>query len=187
MEGEFLARTEDELKIFVLKGSPRAHGTSNTLVAEFKRGAEEAGHQVATYDCARDELHPCHGCGYCRMNGECVQTDACNRILQKLISYDMVVLATPLYYFGMSAQLKILIDRFYARNEEIIAKHMKAAVIATAGGGEEGMRPLQAQLHTLFKYLDFQDMGMLFATSCPDVDSMPKHYLEEAYQMGRGL
>ncbi|MDE6318199.1 MAG: flavodoxin family protein, partial [Lachnospiraceae bacterium] len=93
------------MNILILCGSPHREGTSNTLVKEFIKGAEEAGHRTTVYDCARGNIHPCLGCECCGMNGDCVQKDDGNEVLKKLLAADAVVFATPVYYFGMSAQL----------------------------------------------------------------------------------
>lgn len=100
------------MKILVLAGSPHKNGTSNTLVREFARGAEEAGHSVKIYDAAKGNIRPCLGCDRCGMAGDCVQKDDGNAVLAELLASDMVVFATPVYYFGMSAQLKTVVDRF---------------------------------------------------------------------------
>lgn len=120
------------MKILILTGSPHKKGTSNTLVGEFMRGAKEAGHIAEVYDCAYGDIHPCYGCDRCGMNGECIQKDDGNRVLKKLLDSDAVVFATPVYYFGMSVRLKMMIDRFYAKNGAITCRNMDAALFKTA-------------------------------------------------------
>lgn len=110
---------EDKMKILVLTGSPRKGGNSNTLADNFIRGAEEAGHQVFRFDAAFKEVHPCIGCNKCGMNGPCIFKDDFEFVRQHIVDADMVVFATPMYYFGISAQLKAVIDRFYAINGQI--------------------------------------------------------------------
>lgn len=97
------------MKTIVLEGSPNQHGSSNMLADNFIRGAEEAGHTVKVIDAAHADIHPCIGCIHCGYEGPCVQKDDVEKFRQ-----DMMVFVTPLYYYGMSAQLKILIDRFCA-------------------------------------------------------------------------
>ena len=87
------------MKILILTGSPHKQGTSNTLVQEFVRGAEEAGHQITIYDCASGNINPCLGCDCCGMNGDCVRKDDGNEVLAKLLTADAVIFATPVYYF----------------------------------------------------------------------------------------
>ena len=76
----------------------------------------------------------CVSCGY---DGPCVQKDDMEQIKQDILSADMVVFVTPLYYYGMSAQLKILIDRFCAFNGSIQRKHMKSASLAVAWNNDD--------------------------------------------------
>ena len=98
------------MKIIVLEGSPNQHGSSNMLADNFIRGAEEAGHTVKVIDAAHADIHPCIGCIHCGYEGPCVQKDDVEKFRQDILEADMMVFVTPLYYYGMSAQLKILID-----------------------------------------------------------------------------
>lgn len=97
------------MKIVVLKGSPNINGSSNLLAAEFIRGAEEAGHSTQVIDAAHADIHPCTGCIHCGYEGPCVQKDDVDQIRQIILEADMLVFVTPLYYYGMSAQLKTLV------------------------------------------------------------------------------
>lgn len=67
---------------------------------------------VQTVDAAHAEIHPCTGCIHCGYEGPCVQKDEMNRIREMILDADMLVFVTPVYYYGMSAQLKTLVDRF---------------------------------------------------------------------------
>lgn len=102
------------MKIVVIKGSPHKKGSSNLLAEQFARGAREAGHTLVELDAAHMDIHPCLGCEHCGMNGPCAQKDDIQQIRDALLSADMAVFVTPVYYFGMSAQLKMVIDRFYS-------------------------------------------------------------------------
>lgn len=176
------------MNILMLTGSPHKNGTSNTLAREFIRGAREAGHQVEVYDCAHGNLHPCYGCDRCGMNGDCVQKDDGNEVLKKLLAADAVVFVTPVYYFGMSAQLKTMVDRLYARNGAITRKRMKAALIATAWNDDDTvMKGIKTHFDIIFDYLAFQNRGMLLARGAGTVGMMPKRYLDEAYALGTNI
>ena len=120
------------MKIIVLKGSPHIFGTTNTIASELIRGAKEKDHEVDVIDIAHSNLHPCLGCNRCGMNGRCVQKDDGNDILDKILASDCLVFVTPAYFFGVSAQLKMLIDRFHAKNRAITRKHLKVIYIAAA-------------------------------------------------------
>jgi len=105
------------MKIVVITGSPHRHGTSALLADEFIRGAEEAGHSVTSFDAAFMKIGACLGCDKCMMSGPCCQKDDMEQIINAILQTDMIVFATPLYYYGMSTQLKAVIDRFYSKNE----------------------------------------------------------------------
>ena len=90
------------MKIVVLMGSPNRNGSTGILVQNFQKGAEEAGHSVDVIDVCHANIHPCTGCVKCGYEGPCVQKDDVELIRKKLLASDMVVFATPLYYYGMS-------------------------------------------------------------------------------------
>ena len=94
------------MKIIVLQGSPNRRGSTYLLADSFRQGAESAGHTVEIIDVAHANVHPCTGCVHCGYEGPCSQKDGMDGIRQKILSADMVVFATPLYYYGMSAQLR---------------------------------------------------------------------------------
>ena len=120
------------MKITVIESSPHKNGSSNMLAGEFIRGAEDAGHHVTVFDAASADIAPCLGCDACGMAGDCCQRDDMAQLKQLILDGDMVVFVTPLYYFGMSAQLKAVIDRFYSFNGRLTSKGVKTALIAAA-------------------------------------------------------
>ncbi len=177
------------MKIVLLEGSPNRNGSSNLLADCFRQGAEEAGHTVELIDVAHANIHPCTGCIHCGYEGPCVQKDDVEGIRRKILDADMLVFATPLYYYGMSAQLKIMVDRFCAFNSSIQGKHMKSALIAAAWNSDDWtFEALEAHYQTLVRYLNLQDMGMILGKGCGS-PSMTKHspYTQRAYELGNRL
>lgn len=155
------------MKILVLEGSPNRHGSSNFLAEEFIRGAREAGHAVEVIDAAHADLHPCSGCVRCGYEGPCVQKDDMEQFRRQILDADMLVFVTPLYYYGMSAQLKILVDRFCAINSSITRKHMKSALLAAAWNADSWtFEALEAHYRTLVRYLDLEDQGTVLGRGC---------------------
>ena len=120
------------MKIIVLMGSPNRKGSTNILVENFLKGAEEAGHSCEVIEVCHRNIHPCTGCVACGYEGPCVQKDDVEIIRQKLLASDMVVFATPLYYYGMTAQLKTVVDRFCAYNSSLNSRHLKSALLLPA-------------------------------------------------------
>lgn len=174
------------MKIVVLLGSPNQQGSSHLLAECFRQGAQEAGHTVEIIDVAHADIHPCTGCIHCGYEGPCSQKDDMQGIRAKILDADMMVFATPLYYYGMSAQLKTLIDRFCAFNSSLHSKHMKSALLTVAWNSDDWtFDALEAHYKTLVRYLNLQDMGMVLGYGC-GTPSMTKHspYPQMAYQLG---
>ena len=98
-------------RILIISGSPRLHGNSDILCGEFKRGALEAGHEVEKINLGAKKINYCLGCGVCNATGKCVQKDDMAEILQKMIKADVIVLASPVYFYAMNGEMKTFIDR----------------------------------------------------------------------------
>lgn len=140
-------------------------------------------------DAAHADIHPCTGCIHCGYEGPCVQKDEMDRIRPKILEADMLVLATPLYYYGMSAQLKVLIDRFCAFNSSVQRRHMKSALLAAAWNSDDWtFEALESHYKTLVRYLNLTDMGMVLGAGC-GTPSMTRHsqFPQQAYNLGNRL
>ena len=177
------------MKMVVLQGSPNKKGSTFILADCFRQGAEAAGHTVEFIDVAHAKIHPCTGCVHCGYEGPCVQKDDVESIRKKILDGDMLVFATPLYYYGMSAQLKILIDRFCAFNSSMQRKHMKSALLTVAWNSDSWtFEALEAHYKTLVRYLNLTDMGMVLGYGC-GTPSMTQHsqYPQQAYNLGNRL
>ena len=153
------------MKIVVLEGSPNKNGSTHLLADCFRQGAEEAGHSVEIIDTAHADIYPCTGCIHCGYEGPCVQKDDVESIRKKILDADMMVFATPLYYYGMSALLTV------AWNSD-----------------NWTFEALEAHYKTLVRYLNLTDMGMVLGYGCGS-PSMTKHseYPQQAYHLGNRL
>lgn len=177
------------MNVVALEGSPNKNGSSNTLANAFIQGAKEAGHTVDVIDAAHANIHPCTGCIHCGYEGPCVQKDDMDDIRARILAADMIVFVTPLYYYGMSAQLKILVDRFCAFNSSIQRKHMKSAMISAAWNADGWtFEALESHYKTLVRYLDLKDMGAIWGKGC-GTPSMTRNsrYVQQAYELGKNL
>ena len=152
------------MKIVVINSSPhpKDESTSVFLSEQFTAGAQKAGHTVFTFDAARAQTHPCIGCDKCHMDGPCVfKDDIENTLMPKMLDADMLVLVTPLYYFGMSAQLKTIVDRFYARSGRLHGK--RSLLIATAYNSDNWtMEALADHYDTLVRYMEWDNVGIWY-------------------------
>ena len=177
------------MKIVVLEGSPNKNGSTHILADCFRQGAEGAGHTVEMIDVAHAKIHPCTGCIHCGYEGLCVQKDDVEDIRGKILDADMLVFATPLYYYGMSAQLKTLVDRFCAINSSITRRHMKSALLSAAWNADDWtFEALAAHYRTLVRYLDLDDQGMVLGAGCgtPAMTARAR-YPKQASALGRQL
>ena len=177
------------MKIILLQGSPNKEGSTNILVEEFIKGAESSGHVVIRFDVATMNINPCTGCVACGYEWPCVQKDDNQKIRKTILDGDMIVFATPLYYYGMSAQLKIVLDRCCSYNSSINYKNMKSALLTVAANSDNWtFDALESHYQTLVKYLNFEDCGMVLGKGCgiPSITKNSK-YPKMAYDLGKGL
>lgn len=154
-----------DMKIMVVTGSPHKKGTTALLADEFIAGAEAKGHTVIRFDAGQEAISPCLGCYHCVSHGGvCVHDDAMGKAIQDVLSSDMIVLVTPIFYYGMTAQLKIFLDRLFARRVDIEQHPMKSALLAACGGPAPwSMDGLVAHYQCLGRYLPWEDKGMVLA------------------------
>ena len=116
--------------ILIISASPRKNGNSDILCNRFAQGASERGHNVEKIFLASKNIGYCRGCGVCNSVHKCVQKDDMAEIIDKLIASDVIVLATPVYFYTMSGQMKVFIDRTVPRYTEIKDKDFYFIVTA---------------------------------------------------------
>lgn len=176
-------------KILVIESSPHRNGSSNMLAMQFVKGAQEAGHSVSFFDAGHGDLHPCNGCNACANDGNCIQKDGMAGLRDRLLRTDLVVFITPLYYFGMSAQLKMVIDRFYSFNSALQERHLQSILIVAAWNSDDWtMEALQVHYKTLCRYLNFTDRGAILATGCGTADqTRASPFMQQAFELGKML
>ena len=172
--------------IVILAGSPRKVSSTDKLVTAFTEGAKGAGHTVATFRVADMKIGGCLGCGNCFQEvGVCVQKDDMQPIFDALRRGDTLVLASPVYYWGVTSQLKRVIDRTYALLKEGSSiKH--AALLMTCGDDTDAAAgPSIAMFRRICTYLKWREAGIIIAPRIhapQDIDGRPE--LEQAKQLG---
>lgn len=177
------------MKIAVLQGSPHKTGSSNMLAHEFICGARDKGHAVTVLNLSEMKIGYCLGCDECKEKGACAQKDDNAAVKEALLSADLVVFVTPVYYFGFSAQLKTAIDRFHGYGQELKKKGMKAMLVAAAADKEENtVFALKAHYEKICSYLNFENAGEIFGFGCA-TPAMTRNteYMKEAYELGNSL
>ena len=177
------------MKILILQGSPNVDGSTAMLAAEFANGAHEAGHEVETVDVATLDIAPCTGCVACGYGGPCALHDDFDDLRERILNADMLVFATPLYYYGMTAQLKTVIDRFCSANPRISGKQLKSALLAVAWNDDDWtFEALESHYNTLVRYLNLHDCGRVLGGGC-GTPSMTRRsgFLEHAKALGASL
>ena len=120
------------MNVLILQGSPRANGNTAWMAEEYRKAAEAAGHKVTLVNVAHKKIAGCLACEYChgKGNGACVQKDDMQEIYPLLAEAEVLVLAAPIYYFTLSAQIQAPIQRIY--NTTRPAKVVKMALLASS-------------------------------------------------------
>ena len=186
--GDKIAKGDKQMKILVITGSPRKNGNSNTLTDNFIKGAQEAGHNVVRFDSAFKNVHPCIACNKCGMNGQCVFKDDFEFIRNNIVDADAVIFATPMYYFGISAQIKAVIDRFYAINGQIHTPKKSALIMTYADTSSKEAQPIISHYETLLNYLGWSDSGKIIASGVwTEGDVNNTEYPKQAYELGKSF
>ena len=175
-------------KVLILSGSPRKNGNSDMLCNEFARGAIEAGHEVEKIRVAEKNIGYCRACYACRGTGVCAIKDDMAEVLQKMIDADVLVLASPVYFYSIDAQLKALIDRTVARWTEVKNKEFYYIVTAADSGNEAA----ETTLACFRGYADCvngaKEMGIVYGMGVYEKGKVKdRQAMNEAYEMGRNV
>ncbi len=183
------AKPSKKMKIVLLTGSPRRSGNTNHLADQFTRGAQEAGNEVFRFDAATHNIKPCLGCNHCGMDGPCVHKDDFTLTLRpELEKADMVVFCSPMYYFGFSAQIKTVIDRFYALNGTLHSPRKAAFLMAYANMSAKDAEAMMSHYRTIVDYMGWDDVGSVIAPGIWTAGSIKgTQYASKAYELGKNL
>ena len=146
------------MKIVVLNGSPRPKGNTAALIAAFREGAESRGHEVTVLPGGTMKIGGCKGCEYCHTKGggACVQKDDMAQVYPALAEAELLVLASPVYYFGLTGQLQSVISRFYA----VMAPAAKKFALLLTSGSPDVYGAIEAQYRGILNFIQAQDLGI---------------------------
>lgn len=188
--------------ILIIQGGGRPKGNTAQLTDSFAKGAQDAGHQVEIISLIKNEVKGCIGCNACRYGKPCIQKDDFNSMVPKIKEADLIVFASPLYYWTISSRIKAFIERFYCIAEQDdnpplgrYEKHpVKDCALLMTSADNFFWTFEQAVSYYKFafiNYIGFQDRGMLLAGGCGDTDGKPQiektAWLEKAYQFGKTI
>ena len=149
------------MNILVLNGSPRPKANTKAHIEAFKEGAEAKGHSVRVFNVGNMKINGCLGCEYCHTKGDgaCVQKDDMQEIYPYLANSDMVVIASPIYYWGFSGQMMSLITRFYAPGRPVADKY---ALFLSSGSPGIYDAPV-SEYKSILKFFGATNMGIITA------------------------
>ena len=174
-------------KVLIISTSLRGGSNSDILAKECEKGAKEAGHEVEYISLKGKDIRFCIGCLTCQTKGSCVLTDDVAEIMEKVLAAEVIVYATPIYYYEMSGQMKVLIDRMNAMYS--LNYKFRDVYLLTTAAEDEPEVPKRAEMG-LTGWIDCYPKSHLAATLfCGGVDG-PRSIegnskLEEAYEMGK--
>lgn len=174
-------------KVLVLSASFRKHGNSDILCDQFIKGAQEAGNEVEKIFVNDKQIHFCRGCGVCNTTHKCIQKDDMAEILDKMVTADVIVMATPVYFYAMNGQMKTLIDRSVPRYEEIAGKDFY--FILSAADTDEKM--LQRTIEGFRGFTEdclpeAHEKGIIYGTGAWQIGEIKDSpAFQQAYEMGK--
>ena len=179
-------------KIVILNGSPRRNGNTSALVKAFTNGAESVGHTVTEFFLDNMSIHGCKGCfgGHSSRECPCVQRDDMDKIYPAVRECDVIVLASPLYYWNMSGQIRTAVDRLFALEEgdgNLLRGHSRASALLMAAEGC-GFDDVLLYYNHLMEHLKWDNLGHVLAGGNGDIgDIEGKPEVSAAYELGKSI
>ncbi len=175
-------------KVLIIAGSPRKGGNSDLLAAQFAKGASDAGHEVETVYLRDMKLNYCAGCLSCLKSGKCFQKDGANDLLPKMLAADVVCFACPVYYYSVSGQMKVFLDRMNPLYGKMRNKDFYYMVTAADDSRAQLDRAIDALEGFADCFDDIRRCGRIYGGGAAEkgtIRSLPA--FQEAYDMGKGI
>jgi multimeric flavodoxin WrbA len=176
-------------KVLVLSSSPRQGGNSDLLCDQFTTGAKEAGNNVEKIFLKDKKINYCTGCGTCiDRSGKCSQKDDMAEVLDKMVEADVIVMATPVYFYTMCGQMKTLIDRTCSRYTKITNKEFYFIVTAADTDKQAMERTLEEFRGFTYCLENAKEKGVIYGTGAWDKGEIKKSdAMNEAYELGKAI
>lgn len=176
-------------KVVILMGSPRKNGNTALLCKAFADGAREH-NEVEIINVTDFEVSPCKGCNACaKLDGlTCVQRDGMQRLYPILASADVIAVASPVYFYGISSQLKALIDRLHTPFRNGFRVKKLALLLAAASSRPTVFDAIVVQYELIASYFQLADLGRVTVQGVKDEGDVEKtDALQKAYDLGRSI
>ena len=176
------------MNILILSGSPRKGGNTELLAEAFAKGAS-AHHHVEIVSVRNYKVNPCLGCNICfKTNGACAQKDDMALIYEKMSQADMLVIASPVYFYSISAQLKAIIDRFHNPIRDSFNIQKMALLLVGAASLPELFDAILTEYNLCLKFFNIEDAGKVLVRGVKDKGGINKtDALNEAYTLGLSM
>ena len=177
------------MNILVLSGSPRKGGNTDLLVDAFVKGASPK-HHVEVVSVHDYKINPCMGCNACfrREDHNCCQKDDMQIVYEKMAKAEMLVIASPVYFYGLSAQLKTVIDRFHNPIRDTFHIHKMALLLVGAASLPELFDSILTQYKLCLNFFKLQDMGQVLVRSAKDKGDVKNgDSLKQAFELGQSI
>ncbi len=176
------------MNVLAISSSPRKGGNSDVLCDEFLKGAAEAGHKTQKIRLAEKTITPCAACYGCGTSHVCVRKDDMAEVLEALKAAEVIVLASPVYFYSVCAQMKTMIDRCLADYQAIKDKTFYLIVTAADpqhSAADETLADFRGYLRCL---PGAREAGVILGTGTWDKGDVYRHpALKQAYELGRSI
>ena len=173
-------------KVLILNGSPRKGGNTDVLIESFSRGAIKSC-DVETLRVSDFNVHPCRGCNACKANesGRCVVHDDMMYFWEKLSKTDVLIVASPVYFYGISATLKAIVDRLHAPARAELPIKKLGLLLVAASSDPTVFDPIKLQYEKIVSYFKLQNAGIVCVGGVEKPgDAQGSPLLAEAERMG---
>ena len=174
--------------VLILSSSPRKGGNSDLLCDQFVMGAQEAGHQAEKIVLKDKKINYCTGCGSCFNGKACPQKDDMADMLEKMITADVIVMATPVYFYTMCAQMKTLIDRCCSRYSEIRNKEFYF-ILTAAVNNKQALERTVEEFRGFTSCLNgAKEKGIIYGTGAWHIGDIKKSdAMKKTFEMGKNV
>ncbi len=177
------------MNILVLSGSPRKGGNTDLLVDAFVKGASPK-HHVEVVSVHDYKINPCMGCNACFRSEDyaCCQKDDMQIVYEKMAKAEMLVIASPVYFYGLSAQLKTVIDRFHNPIRDTFHIHKAALLLVGAASLPELFDSILVQYELCLKFFKMEDVGRVLVRGAKDKGDVKNgDSLQKTLELGQSI